>query len=295
MVTTPDGGADSASASSAPHTHVSLVIKSAVVLLGMTALLNLYSTQPILGDIAVWAHISTTNAAWTISTTTAAVAITAPFAGMLSDRIGRRRVILAAVAAMAVLSVAALTSWSYPALVGFALLFQQVAPFTFASLTLTHPPFDLSTSTIGLIFVVFLIPTVTTPRFGALMDKWGPRRPFFASQSVSVGGLALTLFPTIPAVIIGLALSCVGVFAGQGAGTLMVGRLAAGARSTGVGLYLTGYYVGGAIGGVAPISFYSAAGWGAVVLVVLGVVLCAKAMGWWAWRPCASQVTHGTK
>ncbi|MDK7146565.1 hypothetical protein [Corynebacterium pseudokroppenstedtii] len=71
MVTTPDGGADSAPVSGAPRTHVSFVTKSAVVLLGMTALLNLYSTQPILGDIAAWAHIPTTDAAWTISTTTA--------------------------------------------------------------------------------------------------------------------------------------------------------------------------------------------------------------------------------
>ena len=89
--------------------------------------------------------------------------------------------------------------------------------------------------------------------------------------------------------IVGLALSCVGVFAGQAAGTLMVGRLATGARSTGVGLYLTGYYVGGAFGGVAPISFYSTAGWTAVVVLVLGVVLCAGVMGWWAWRPLGSQ------
>lgn len=405
MVTTPDGGADSAPVSGAPRTHVSFVTKSAVVLLGMTALLNLYSTQPILGDIAAWAHIPTTDAAWTISTTTAGVAITAPFAGMLSDRVGRRRVIVVAVATMAVLTAAALTSWSYPALlafrcaqgmccpfvfavvvayigeeyepstastlnalyvagtalggflgrmvaailsdwagswrlsflgnavilavtywglpperqfirtvdrgvggffvnagrllrkprivmtvlVGFALLFQQVASFTFASLALECPPFSLSTSTIGLIFVVFLIPTVTTPRFGALMDRWGPRWAFVASQSVSVGGLVLTLVPTIPTMIVGLALSCVGVFAGQAAGTLMVGRLATGARSTGVGLYLTGYYVGGAFGGVAPMSFYSTAGWTAVVVLVLGVVLCAVAMGWWAWRPLGSQ------
>lgn len=405
MVTTPDGGADSAPVSGAPRTHVSFVTKSAVVLLGMTALLNLYSTQPILGDIAAWAHIPTTDAAWTISTTTAGVAITAPFAGMLSDRVGRRRVIVVAVATMAVLTAAALTSWSYPALlafrcaqgmccpfvfavvvayigeeyepstastlnalyvagtalggflgrmvaailsdwagswrlsflgnavilavtywglpperqfirtvdrgvggffvnagrllrkprivmtvvVGFALLFQQVASFTFASLALECPPFSLSTSTIGLIFVVFLIPTVTTPRFGALMDRWGPRWAFVASQSVSVGGLVLTLVPTIPTMIVGLALSCVGVFAGQAAGTLMVGRLATGARSTGAGLYLTGYYVGGAFGGVAPMSFYSTAGWTAVVVLVLGVVLCAVAMGWWAWRPLGSQ------
>ncbi|MDU6478221.1 MAG: MFS transporter [Corynebacterium kroppenstedtii] len=409
MVTTPDGGADSAPVSGAPRTHVSFVTKSAVVLLGMTALLNLYSTQPILGDIAAWAHIPTTDAAWTISTTTAGVAITAPFAGMLSDRVGRRRVIVVAVATMAVLTAAALTSWSYPALlafrcaqgmccpfvfavvvayigeeyepstastlnalyvagtalggflgrmvaailsdwtgswrlsflgnavilavtlavtywglpperqfirtvdrgvggffvnagrllrkprivmtvlVGFALLFQQVASFTFVSLALECPPFSLSTSTIGLIFVVFLIPTVTTPRFGALMDRWGPRWAFVASQSVSVGGLVLTLVPTIPTMIVGLALSCVGVFAGQAAGTLMVGRLATGARSTGVGLYLTGYYVGGAFGGVAPISFYSTAGWTAVVVLVLGVVLCAGVMGWWAWRPLGSQ------
>ena len=405
MVTTPDGGADSAPVSGAPRTHVSFVTKSAVVLLGMTALVNLYSTQPILGDIAAWAHIPTTDAAWTISTTTAGVAITAPFAGMLSDRVGRRRVIVVAVATMAVLTAAALTSWSYPALlafrcaqgmccpfvfavvvayigeeyepstastlnalyvagtalggflgrmvaailsdwagswrlsflgnavilavtywglpperqfirtvdrgvggffvnagrllrkprivmtvlVGFALLFQQVASFTFASLALECPPFSLSTSTIGLIFVVFLIPTVTTPRFGALMDRWGPRWAFVASQSVSVGGLVLTLVPTIPTMIVGLALSCVGVFAGQAAGTLMVGRLATGARSTGAGLYLTGYYVGGAFGGVAPMSFYSTAGWTAVVVLVLGVVLCAVALGWWAWRPLASQ------
>ncbi|WP_368410094.1 hypothetical protein [Corynebacterium sp.] len=109
---------------------------------------------------------------------------------------------------------------------------------------------------------------------------------------MSVGGLVLTLFPTIPPVILGLALSCVGVFTGQAVGTFMVGRLAAGAWSTGVGLYLTGYYVGGAMGGVAPMSFYSAAGWSVVVAVVLGVVLCATAMGWWAWRPRETNTTH---
>ena len=132
MVTTPDGGADSAPVSGAPRTHVSFVTKSAVVLLGMTALLNLYSTQPILGDIAAWAHIPTTDAAWTISTTTAGVAITAPFAGMLSDRVGRRRVIVVAVATMAVLTAAALTSWSYPALLAFRCAQGMCCPFVFA-------------------------------------------------------------------------------------------------------------------------------------------------------------------
>lgn len=90
------------------NSRPSLAVKTAVVLLGMSALLNLYSTQPVLVDIADWAHITSTDAAWTISTSTLGVAVTAPFAGFISDRLGRKRIILIAFALMSAMTFACL-------------------------------------------------------------------------------------------------------------------------------------------------------------------------------------------
>lgn len=386
------------------RTSAGAATRIALVMLGMSALLNMYSTQPILGEVARWAGVGVETAAWTVSATTAGVALVAPWAGMLSDAWGRRRVILSAVLAMALLGlpglvvnnfwlllamrfaqgmccpfifavvvaylgeeyaarqaarlnalyiagtalggfagrmVAALVSewtgqwrlsflantvvllvtwavawfflpperrfvpqrwgrstavtglspgsflsrWRLPCtiLVGATLLFQQTASFTFASLRLGEPPFSLSTSATGMVFLVFLLPMVTTPLSGRMMQRWGELRVFVLFQLVGAVGIAVTLIPALPAMLCGLALSCVGVFAGQAAGTSMAGRLLPGARSAAVGWYLSGYYLGGALGAVAPGRWYAEEGWGAVVAILLATVAAGTALGGIAW------------
>jgi MFS family permease len=66
-----------------------------VILAGFCAFLNLYATQPLLPLLASYFHRSHADVTLTVTAGTAAVAIAAPFAGQVADRIGRKRVIVA--------------------------------------------------------------------------------------------------------------------------------------------------------------------------------------------------------
>lgn len=382
-----------------PRDNAGMAVRATLVLLGMSALLNMYSTQPILADVAQWAGTDVRGAAWTVSATTIGVALMSPWAGMISDSLGRRRVILVALLGMALLSLGGLFVWNLPSLLvlraaqgmccpfifavvvayvgeeytpslaarlnalyvagtalggfmgrlaaavivdatgqwrlsflgnaaliavtwavariflpperrfdpqergaasrggirrnarllatillGATLLFQQVAAFTFASLRLAESPFSLSTSAVGFIFMIFLAPMFSTPLSGRLMQRWGELRVLILAQTISAVGLMLTLIPTLPAMLLGLAFSCVGVFSGQAAGTSMAGKLAPQARSAAVGWYLSGYYCGGALGAMAPVGLYLAHGWNAVAILLMAVALCGMGLGVAAWR-----------
>ena len=86
-----------------------------------------------------------------------------------------------------------------------------------------------------------------------------------------LAGLALTLLPSAAAVIAGLAGACTGVFAAQACATAQAAASGGTARSSAVGLYLTCYYAGGAVGAVVPAPLFSSAGWPACV-ALLGAV-----------------------
>ena len=65
-----------------------------VVLAGVAAFLDIYSTQPLLPLLTRTFGASTFEAGLTITAPTVAVAIFAPFIGRLADRLGFRRVIV---------------------------------------------------------------------------------------------------------------------------------------------------------------------------------------------------------
>ncbi|KPA95538.1 MFS transporter, partial [Pseudomonas asplenii] len=68
----------------------------ALFLCGCVAFLNLYATQSILSVLAVDFQVSARQAGWSITVTTLAVALTAPFVSRLTARFERRTVIVAA-------------------------------------------------------------------------------------------------------------------------------------------------------------------------------------------------------
>jgi len=84
-------------------------------------------------------------------------------------------------------------------------------------------------------------------------------------------------------VILGLAVVAMGVFTEQ---TLSIGYVALAAeraRSTAVGLYVTSYYVGGSLGGIAPAWIWSHLGWPGCVALVLAVQAGAITVTWLVW------------
>src|ERR1035437_1370645 len=150
--------------------------------------------------------------------------------------------------------------------VGFNVLFSLVGVFTWITFHLSAPPFLLSTTALSSLFFVYLIGLVVTPGAGYLTPRVGLRAGIPGAILCSIVGVLLTLAPSLPVVILGLALVSTGVFISQTASQSHL-RVAApaGARVTAAGLYLTCYYLGGTAAGVVPGAFWALGKWPACV------------------------------
>ncbi|HSP17738.1 MAG TPA: MFS transporter [Thermoanaerobaculia bacterium] len=103
----------------------------AVTLAGIGAFLNLYTTQPLLPTFAALFHASKAAVGMTISAATLGVAFSAPFCGLLAERIGRRRVIVTATLVLAIPTMLAATAASLDTLIVWRLLQGIVMPGVF--------------------------------------------------------------------------------------------------------------------------------------------------------------------
>src|SRR5262249_15721643 len=91
--------------------------------------------------------------------------------------------------------------------VGFGVLFNFICTFTYVSFHLAAPPYNLSASALGFIFVVYLAGSALSPGVGWAVARFGRRRFVIRVIAVWAVGIALTLLPSLTAIIAGLALS----------------------------------------------------------------------------------------
>ncbi|AIR91029.1 MFS transporter [Pseudomonas cremoricolorata] len=173
--------------------------------------------------------------------------------------------------------------------VGFCVLFAQVAMFTYAGLYLSQAPFDLGSAALGALYSVFLVALVVTPVAGRLSKSRPQAQLLLVAALLGVCGSALTLLPSLWLIVLGLALSCTGVFLTQAAANAFTTATAGHNKAGAVGLYLTCYYLGGSLGAVVPGLLWNPWGWqGCVVLIVLFQLL-SLLIGWAGWKPAKLQ------
>ena len=110
------------------------------------------------------------------------------------------------------------------------------------------PPFNLSASWLGAIFVVYVLGALLTPWTGWAVARFGRRRFTVRVIAIWVIGIALTLAPSLPLIIAGLAISSTCGLICQAISTGYVTVTAKAGRSSAVGLYVTSFYVGGSFG-----------------------------------------------
>ncbi|WP_339495210.1 MULTISPECIES: MFS transporter [unclassified Pseudomonas] len=357
----------------------------ALFLAGCAAFINLYATQGLLSELAATFHISTLQASWSITVTTLAVAITAPFVGRLTAWGEQHRVIAVAAIWLALPAVMVACSGSFSELllwravqgmlipvvfatsvayigvrwsggavtemtslyiagtvlggfsgrflsglvaecddwrlaltvlatlnliiglgvflllprnlrspvqtptdreamrsellsrpllttyaVGFCVLFAQVAMFTYVGLHLSRAPFALGSAALGSIYAVFLLALVVVPIAGR-MSKNLPRSELVRVAAwLGVSGSVLTLWSSLWLIVVGLALSCTGVFLAQSAANSFITAHARQNKAGAVGVYLTCYYVGGSFGAFVPGVLWERWGWpGCIALIAV--------------------------
>ena len=376
---------------------------AAVVLAGFCAFLTLFAPQPLLPLLAKAFHASAGAIGLVVTVSTLAVAITAPFTGIVADRFGRKNVIVPAAFLLAIPTimaglsgsllqllfwrfwqgvftpgifavtiayiteeweqgagaamsayvggtvlggfsgrmVAALAAaefswrWAFVALgvlnalggvaiwawlprgrrvdrqrrrastarallrhvrnprllatyaVGFCVLFCLLATFNYINFYLAAPPFRLSTAALGLLFTVYLVGAFVTPLVGRLIDRIGHRLTLALAFGGGIAGICLTLLPSLPAVVLGLALCCTGSFIGHSSASSYIGTVAREARASAVGLYVMCYYAGGSSGSALSGHFWNRGGWPACVALVASAQILTIVTAAVFWRPAS--------
>ncbi len=128
---------------------------------------------------------------------------------------------------------------------------------------LSGAPFHYAPSQIGLFGLLAAAGALVAPVFGKLADKGTPHRSLLFSTSLTlVSIIALKLFPgTIIAIWITVILLDIGVQATQVTNIAIIYSLDHTANSRINTVYMTSYFVGGALGAFFAIQLYDAGGW----------------------------------
>ena len=160
----------------------------------------------------------------------------------------------------------------------FLLMGSFVALYNYAGFRLALPPFELSNAVISAIFVVYLLGSASSAWAGGLAQRLGRRKVFWAMVALMGTGVFLTIIPSTPVIIAGLAIATMGYFAAHGIASAWVARRAVVGRAQASALYLFAYYLGssvlGTLGGYAWMSW----GWFGVMLVSGGAIIAAMAV-----------------
>ena len=167
--------------------------------------------------------------------------------------------------------------------VGFSVLFSVVGAFTFATLHLAGPTYGLGPAALGSVFVVYLAGMVATPVATRVALRIGRRWTHMGAAMLAVAGMLLSMAPGLAFIIAGLSMAVAGFFAQQVLSLSHIGATARRARSTAVGLYVTSYYAGGALGSVVPAGLWRAFGWPgpvALIIAVQGLAVLVTARVW---------------
>lgn len=105
----------------------------ALAVAGACAFLNLYAPQPLLPTLAQTFGASATRISLVVSATTLGVALSAPFMGMLSDRFGRRTVLVASLFGLAIPTAMVAAASNLAAMVAWRFLVGVFMPGIIAS------------------------------------------------------------------------------------------------------------------------------------------------------------------
>ena len=175
--------------------------------------------------------------------------------------------------------------------VGFCVLSTMLDLFTYASFHLAAPPFSLSPSVLGMIFIVYIVGGTLSPAAGKAIDRYGQRKAVVAAAGLTIIGAAITLLPWLWAVVLGLTLSSSGLFVSQSSGLSYVGVAAKHDRALAVGIYVSFYYLGGSVGSTGPSWLWDRWHWPGCVAAAIIVQLAMALLVWFGWKRPAGETS----
>ncbi|KQY99782.1 hypothetical protein ASD45_02460 [Pseudolabrys sp. Root1462] len=167
--------------------------------------------------------------------------------------------------------------------VGFGVLFCFILTFTYINFRLAAPPFNLSPSWLGVIFIVYLAGAALVPLSGWAVNRFGRRRFMVPMIGVWIGGVLLTLSSSLWLILAGLTICASCGMLAQAISTGYVSITAKAGRSSAVGLYVTSFYIGGAFGAGLGGLAWTLGGWPACVSLLVGMQVIMAALVYFLW------------
>jgi YNFM family putative membrane transporter len=150
-----------------------------------------------------------------------------------------------------------------------------VTLYNYVGFRLLLPPFSLSQTFIGFIFVVYLVGIFASTFFGRLADRHGRGAMLSAATGLALAGLLLTLSDSLPVLIAGIVLFTFGFFAAHAVASGWVGQMARGYKALAASLYLLVYYVGSSVLGAWGGHFWASSQWPGVAAMAGGLLTLA--------------------
>lgn len=158
-------------------------------------------------------------------------------------------------------------------LVGFCLMGSFVTLYNYIEYPLIAPPYSLSQTLVGFIFVIYLCGTFSSAFMGRLADSHGAEKILLFSLVLMLVGVLITICMPLGLKIFGIAVFTFGFFGSHSIASSCVVKVRPSGKVQSSALYLLFYYAGSSLIGALGGKFLLWLGWNGVAFLI-AIVLC---------------------
>lgn len=166
-------------------------------------------------------------------------------------------------------------------MIGFLLMGSFVTIFNYIGYRLILKPFLFSSSSIGLLSIIYLTGVYSSPKAGILTSKYNKGNILIISLLLMILGLIITQFNHIIMIILGLIIFSGGFFASHSIASSWVSSYAKFSKVQATSLYLFFYYSGSSVFGTFGGFFWLYSKWFGIsifmtIVLIYGIFLSVK-------------------
>ncbi|MFJ5379020.1 MFS transporter [Pectobacterium sp. CHL-2024] len=158
---------------------------------------------------------------------------------------------------------------------GFLLMGAFVTLFNYIGYRLLAPPYLLSQAVVGLLSVVYLTGSYSSPKAGALTARYGRGPVLSVAILLMLAGLGMTALSSLFAIFGGMMLFTAGFFAAHSVASSWIGQRARRAKGQASSMYLFSYYLGSSLAGTLGGFFWHSFGWMGITAFLSALLLLA--------------------
>ncbi|MFJ5389931.1 MFS transporter [Pectobacterium sp. CHL-2024] len=158
---------------------------------------------------------------------------------------------------------------------GFLLMGAFVTLFNYIGYRLLAPPYLLSQAVVGLLSVVYLTGSYSSPKAGALTARYGRGPVLSVAILLMLAGLGMTALSPLFAIFSGMMLFTAGFFAAHSVASSWIGQRARRAKGQASSMYLFSYYLGSSLAGTLGGFFWHSFGWVGITAFLSALLLLA--------------------